>query len=109
MSNFLGKELTEEELLKLESHLSFSNFEKTDAVNCVPIKRSGLMHLDAGNFFRKGITISILLLKNFNFKTNRNLGIIGDWKNHFSPELSEKVDQWITKNLFGTDLKFISE
>ena len=67
MSNFLGKELTEEELLKLESHLSFSNFEKTDAVNCVPIKRSGLMHLDAGNFFRKGIIYIYFYLKTLTF------------------------------------------
>ena len=38
-----------------------------------------------------------------------NIGKTGDWKNHFSPELNRKVDQWIAQNLAGTDLKFITE
>ena len=37
------------------------------------------------------------------------VGKTGDWKNHFSQELNEKIDRWIEKNLAGTDLKFITE
>ena len=33
----------------------------------------------------------------------------GDWKNNFSPELNKKIDEWIDKNLAGTELKFITE
>ena len=37
------------------------------------------------------------------------LGKTGDWKNHFSPELNKKIDDWIAANLKGSDLKFITE
>lgn len=36
-------------------------------------------------------------------------GETGDWKNHFSPEVNRKIDEWIEKNLAGTDLKFVTE
>ena len=36
-------------------------------------------------------------------------GEVGDWKNHFSPELNQKIDEWISKNLTGSDLKFVTE
>ena len=37
------------------------------------------------------------------------LGKTGDWMNHFSPELNKRIDEWIEKNLEGTDLKFVPE
>ena len=36
-------------------------------------------------------------------------GKTGDWKNHFSPELNKRIDQWMKANLAGTDLRFITE
>lgn len=36
-------------------------------------------------------------------------GKTGDWKNHFSPELNERIDKWMQTNLEGTDLRFITE
>lgn len=36
-------------------------------------------------------------------------GKTGDWKNHFSPELNTRIDQWIEANLKGTDLTFVTE
>jgi hypothetical protein len=36
-------------------------------------------------------------------------GKTGDWKNHFNPELNQRIDEWIAQNLAGTDLKFITE
>ena len=36
-------------------------------------------------------------------------GKTGDWKNHFSPELNARIDEWIKKNLAGSDLTFITE
>jgi hypothetical protein len=36
-------------------------------------------------------------------------GKTGDWKNHFGPELNQRIDEWIEKNLSGTDLKFTTE
>ena len=29
--------------------------------------------------------------------------------NHFSPDLNQRIDKWIEKNLEGTDLKFITK
>ncbi len=37
------------------------------------------------------------------------VGKTGDWKNHFSSELSQKVDEWIKKNLEGSDLEFVDD
>ena len=36
-------------------------------------------------------------------------GKTGDWMNHFSPELNQRIDDWIEQNLIGSDLKFITE
>jgi hypothetical protein len=36
-------------------------------------------------------------------------GKTGDRKNHFSPELNSRIDEWIEKNLAVTDLKFVTE
>ena len=36
-------------------------------------------------------------------------GKTGDWMNHFSPELNQRIDEWIEKNLEGTDLKFVTQ
>ncbi|CAH0554475.1 unnamed protein product [Brassicogethes aeneus] len=33
-------------------------------------------------------------------------GIVGDWKNYMSHELSERFDKWIEENTRGTDLTF---
>ena len=36
-------------------------------------------------------------------------GKTGDWKNHFSPELNQRIDEWMRINLAGSDLRFITE
>ena len=36
-------------------------------------------------------------------------GIIGDWKNHFSPEQSARFDAEYTRRMSGTGLAFDSE
>lgn len=85
---FLGKSMSEEELERLRSHLCFDNFAKNDAVNNEFGKELGIIK-PCGRFIRKGKT--------------------GDWKNHFSPELNRRIDEWIEANLAGTDLHFITE
>jgi len=80
--------MSEEELERLREHLRFDNFAKNDAVNNEFAKELGVIR-SQGHFIRKGKT--------------------GDWKNHFSPELSRRIDEWIEKNLAGTDLQFVTE
>ena len=37
------------------------------------------------------------------------IGKTGDWKNHFTPELNERIEQWMATHLAGSDLSFITE
>ncbi|KAI9563009.1 hypothetical protein GHT06_010465 [Daphnia sinensis] len=85
---FLGKSLSEEQLVALTEHLKFENFQKNESVNNESGKKTGAFNQE-GRFIRKGKT--------------------GDWKNHFSPELNVRIDEWIEKNLTGTDLTFVTE
>merc|ERR1740128_1066230 len=77
---FLGKSLSEDQLQNLTKHLQFDSCTKNPAMN---------FETESGKFIRKGKT--------------------GDWKNHFSPELNSRIDQWIAKSLEGSDLKFTME
>ena len=45
----------------------------------------------------------------FNVKLLKFQGKTGDWKNHFRTELNHRIDEWIDKNLAGSDLKFVTE
>ncbi|KZS20060.1 putative Sulfotransferase family cytosolic 1B member [Daphnia magna] len=81
--------LSEEQLTDLREHLRFDNFAKNESVNMEPAKQFGHFSTE-GHFIRKGKT--------------------GDWKNHFSPEMNKRIDEWIDKNLNGcADLKFITQ
>jgi hypothetical protein len=81
--------LTEEELNRLAKHLHIDTFAKNESANFEIGKKTGLMNLDAGNFVRKGKT--------------------GDWKNHFGPQVNQRIDEWIEQNVSGTDLQFVTE
>lgn len=88
IAKFLNKTLTDEQVEKLVDHVKIDKFAKNESVNMAMEVKAGLAN--AGHtFIRKGET--------------------GDWKNHFSPELNRRIDEWIEKNLAGTDLKFVTE
>ena len=88
MCNFLNKKLTDEQIEKLVDHVKVDNFSKNKSVNLTTEIESGLIN-EGHSFVRKGKT--------------------GDWKNHFSPELNRRIDEWIDSNLAASDLKFITE
>ena len=52
-------------------------------------KGTEAMRNDGGSFIRKGKA--------------------GDWKNHFTPEMTAKFDKWMAEKMKGTDLKFIQD
>ncbi|XP_046641045.1 sulfotransferase 1B1-like [Daphnia pulicaria] len=85
----LNQTVTEEQMVRVLEYLSFKNLASTEAAGKEKVKEMGIINEDAGTFFRKGKT--------------------GDWKNHFSPELNERIDNWIQDNLAGSDLKFVME
>ncbi|XP_043207700.1 sulfotransferase 1E1-like [Amphibalanus amphitrite] len=86
---FLGKSYSEEQIDKLASHLHIDNFKKNPYVNMEHINASGAVNTDRGSFIRKGKT--------------------GDWKNHFTPEVTEKFDKWMAQKMKGCDLKYVEE
>ncbi|XP_046437572.1 sulfotransferase 1B1-like [Daphnia pulex] len=88
VATFLDKSLSEEQLKNLKEHLKFDTFSKNESVNMEMAKKLGGFNPD-GHFIRKGKT--------------------GDWKNHFGPEVNKKIDEWMEKNLSGTDLQFTTE
>lgn len=111
---FLDKKPTEEQLVKITEHLRFNNFEKNESVNMEAIRSMGFMNPE-GKFVRKGINqVQLAIIHSYN-QINKitnemdQKGKTGDWKNYFSPELNQRLDNWIADNLAGTDLKFVTE
>ena len=86
---FLGKSYSEEQIDTLAQHLHIDNFKKNPYVNMEHMNDSGMVNADRGSFIRKGKT--------------------GDWKNHFTPEMTQKFDKWMAEKMKGTDLKFVEE
>ncbi|XP_057376854.1 sulfotransferase 1A1-like isoform X2 [Daphnia carinata] len=85
----LNKTINEEQMIRVLDHLSFKRLAEGEAAESAKAKAMGVINEDAGTFFRKGKA--------------------GDWKNHYSPELNERIDKWMEDNLAGCDLKFIME
>lgn len=70
-----GYALTEEEIATIEDYSRFDNMKKTCTLN-----QPNPMYFEGkGQFLRKGQ--------------------VGDWRNHFSPELTAEWDQWIVQEL----------
>jgi len=92
VSSFLGKPVPENKISSLADHLSFDKMKKNKAVNKEELVKVSQKEIkddsktDAPVFMRKGE--------------------VGDWKNHFTPELEKKFQKWENKWLEGTDLKF---
>jgi hypothetical protein len=111
---FLNKPVTPEQIEKLVDHVDIDKFAKNESVNMTREIKAGLSN-EGHTFIRKGAKVySFIKLKEFSvFKKYCAIiwfvGETGGWKNHFSPEVNRKIDEWIEKNLEGSDLKFVTE
>lgn len=85
VAKFLGKEVTEEQVEKLNEHLDFKNFKKNKMVNFEEFQESGVFTKGSG-FVRKGK--------------------VGGWRDDFDEEMTEQAEKWIADNLRGTDFSF---
>lgn len=88
VAEFLGKNPTDAQLDKLADHLHFSNLKNNPWVNWEWLSKSSWSTGDPNKkFMRKGKT--------------------GDWKNHFTPEMDRKMNEWMEQELEGTGLSFV--
>ncbi|CAH2086174.1 unnamed protein product [Euphydryas editha] len=85
VAKFLGKEVTSEQVAKLNEHLDFKNFKKNKMVNLEEFQESGIFTKGPG-FVRKGK--------------------VGGWRDDFDEEMTEQAEKWIAENLRGTDFRF---
>ncbi|KAG5864152.1 hypothetical protein JTB14_036110 [Gonioctena quinquepunctata] len=85
VSEFLGKNLSTNEITTLENHLNIDMFEKNQSVSS-----NRLSELGEG-----GAAIPFI-----------NKAKPEGWEGYFGGGLQKEVDRWIGENLRGTDLKF---
>ena len=120
MAKFLNKSITDEQVKKLPTFLEFSNRSKDEINRLGGMQSSGLINakgLEERGFMRKGPCLTNITFSQAKYDTyiyiflagNFFIGEAGDWKNHFSPQLNEEIDQWIEQNLAESDLKFVSQ
>ncbi|XP_073839454.1 sulfotransferase 1B1-like [Musca autumnalis] len=90
LNNFLDRpQLSEEELSKLQEHLSFKNMKENTSANPTAL----IVASHAKRNIKPG----------FEFMRR---GIVGSYKDELSPETQEKLDQWIKENLEKFNVSF---
>ncbi|XP_071633809.1 luciferin sulfotransferase-like [Temnothorax longispinosus] len=87
-AKYLGKTVTDEQVIGLREHLKFSKMVENPSVNIKLLLGDKDEPNDDPNlnFIRKGK--------------------VGDWTNHMSEDLARRFDKWTEKHLNGTGLKF---
>ncbi|KAL7644377.1 UNVERIFIED_CONTAM: hypothetical protein RMT77_005207 [Armadillidium vulgare] len=85
VSKFLGKEISEEYINKLENHLSFENMKANAAVN------------------NESTFSAIECRKDIRFMRN---GKVGDWKCHLNESQVKEINKWIEDNLKDSDFPY---
>ncbi|XP_042240620.1 sulfotransferase 1E1-like isoform X2 [Homarus americanus] len=86
LNKFLGTNLTQQQLDNVSRHTSFSAMKSRGE----PLIDGDVFNADVrekvGGYFRKGI--------------------IGDWKNHFTPELEQEMNQWVESHVPDIGITF---
>ncbi|KAL2103366.1 hypothetical protein ACEWY4_000234 [Coilia grayii] len=83
--DFLGREMTEESMDQVVSHCTFSQMKNNAMSNLSMVPRDVMDH-EKSSFLRKGI--------------------VGDWKNHFSPDQEKKFNTAIKQEMEGINAEF---
>lgn len=86
--------LTEASVQTLCDHLQFSRMQRNPAVNLEPIISEGGVG-GCGESAAESTGVKFI-----------RKGMVGDWKNHMTAEMSAKFDEWIAVNTAGSDLTF---
>eukprot|EP00795_Rhopilema_esculentum_P001673 gene1673-16148_t len=85
VAEFLGKEITEEQVGILVDHLSFKKMKENKSLNLEAFQDGKTMKKE-GSFIRKGE--------------------VGDWKNYFTEEMNKRMDEAIEKYFKPVGLEF---
>ncbi|KAK3926899.1 Luciferin sulfotransferase [Frankliniella fusca] len=91
-ARFLGKQLSEDGVLKLADYLSFHNMKNNPAVNLELVMAK-----------RRSRDVAAEKPEDLAFIRK---GEVGDWKNYMTDQLVAKFDAWTETNLAGTGLTF---
>ncbi|XP_063620660.1 sulfotransferase 1C4-like [Cydia splendana] len=84
IADFLGKEATDEKIMKLCEHVDIKNFKKNKSVN--PTWMAKIGNPNSEGFIRNGKA--------------------GTWREHFDDEMVAQAQRWMRENLAGSDLRF---
>ncbi|KAL4719856.1 hypothetical protein ACJJTC_011244 [Scirpophaga incertulas] len=87
VAKFLGKTMTEEQISRLCTHLSFDNFKNNKSVNGQVLIEA---NYSTGNLFV-------------------NKGKSGAWREYFDEEMKLQATKWMEDNLRDSDLTFSNE
>ena len=83
IANFLNKPLSDDLISRIAEQCTFSGMKKNAASYSIPTKDG------ESSMLRKGV--------------------VGDWKNYFTPELNEKFENEVLAKLKGSGLEFYFE
>ncbi|XP_061725941.1 luciferin sulfotransferase-like isoform X2 [Cydia pomonella] len=83
LADFLSKEVTDEQMVKLCEHLDIENFRKNESINPQWVNN---INNAAEGFVRKGIS--------------------GGWREYFDEDMATQAQRWVDDNLAGSDLRF---
>ena len=81
IANFLNKPLSDDLISRIAEQCSFSGMTKNAASFCTFADKDG-----GSSLLRKGV--------------------VGDWKNYFTPELNERFENEVLAKLKGSGLEF---
>ena len=81
IANFLNKPLSEDVIRRIAEQCSFNGMKKNASSFSIPTKND-----KAAPLLRKGQ--------------------VGDWKNHFTPELNQRFEKEVLSKLQGSGLEF---
>lgn len=80
--------MDDEQVAELTKYLSIENFRNNPAVNQHELREIRILNSTEPSFVRNG-------------KSSRN-----GWQKEYTPEVIERVENWVAKNLSDTTLRF---
>lgn len=88
VAKFVEKSVSDDEIERLVQHLSIENFRNNTSVNQRELVECGVMNPREQSFVRNG-------------KASMN-----GWQREYTPEIANRVQAWVAKNLEDTTLRF---